>query len=1434
MAKHYQDFVGLNTFVYEPVGADPFYPNGSVLIGPSEELTIPKVFGLGLVTEDGLSGFNQNHIGVYGVITDSSFILGSDPSLISNIHRFKNYDFSHNLPTTASFFNALMSKRGNVYGYPIWRQLRASQNPLIRNQRKNNIFTYVQEPGPLLGSKRSRYGAIRVFQESVVSTAKPLSLIGEVSLYNDNLGAFEKKSVEIKTSFGNEVQFFANKPINEHFNTIFQTDENYEALKEMYLDGGLEDEGSFLDSFSLLTYNQTIWPKQQYAYLDRTRSRKYYVNTFWRDLREDRTQTNLDNGFGSTIPSQSMWPLDVAVDWETRGTPIIRFFDSLKHKLFSSYIGGEVGARYDSGGLSGFNTGDDASAIAGDATITLGGEGLLMNSYSTFTRGLYDTTNTNEAVLNFTSSAQDLAANALSASCIYSRRHAINNIESVVSPSGMNIQETGSLTSIATDSLFEGMAAWDAWKEKGHKPFYDSYDDFAQELRAKGKGYSIIPEFRVSSHVETYEIQGITEELAEIFEISGALSQNTTTSNEDSFYKVLSNTDFLSQFDIIKKDHKDFAEEKIITLKCKGLKKFLPYEGFYPAQRSVDLAKRFVDSYSQNFNLVFDGFSSSSVSTSLKNNPIMEPLFAPGILFNTIKSGVAVDFPIIIRDHDPSFARFNKDATISNLSDRYNYMITNSSQFPDPQGATIPQKIISSLTSNWRSIFSQRVPFEALVDPAKYLSGVDLKSQNPHPFGLADIDYSTSWDGQGDQLFSKMSNNFLAESIDFFMKDGELSSIASLEEQNPAFGNAQSGSFYAMRIKMKRSRNKNNDFLGGIGGTKVIPPQDNYGRLGVQENFTMYSRPTSFGPPVWGGPQSGTFWGSYITNPLGDNYGNNYCYTPPYYYGESWCDVIFECTASRKYTLDEIISEAREYPYYTRFWWPGMNDALRDATGYKNDSTTTRPGKQSLYFTYETSPWRNLVDITGLYVSGAYFPEAHSWGDNTDTTVNDYGNNSIGWKNCYGRAEDSLAVDEILSIPQHPTTINYNAMHVNSSINLFGKGTVREVRNKDTGETSEVASADTVRGKTRWIIQSKFETPMLNFNKYTNLEDHDLTTPSFASESVPRGMWHQYGEIPEDPNVGVFLQVDDIPLNWMKGAFGINKGLYEKRVKSLADLVGFSKDSIKLGQVSTVKEISECVVAVPFIEKDATRKFFSIPRVDIDSCISASKREIDGNFPAGGPPKAGDTVYQMVKKMQKYVFPPSMDFVRYKEIDPFAMYIFEFKHNLTKQDLADIWQNLPPEIGTKIEEAEASISHELLAAELLGDGAIVNNGVLDKNAEGNGIPSNIQWMVFKVKKRAKTNYYDKVIAKKGTTDETSAVEFQGITNSVDGSRDKEITYNWPYDFFSLVELVKIDAEISFANIENDDKGQKSIKKVESKKTRKPSMINKARGKGRTE
>jgi hypothetical protein len=1428
MSTHYQDFVGLNTFIYEPVGWEKDLQNK--ILGVENDLYFFEVGSNG----SSFVGL-QNHFGPQG------FILG-------RLDIYKNEFFPFDLPTTASFFNALMSHRGNTYGYPVWRQIRVSNNPLSRIQRKNNIFTYAPEPGMRVSNGISKFSSIRSLRESPITDIyNPISLIGEVKVYNENLNEFQNRSVELKTSFGNETAFFANQELNDYFETIAETDENYEQLKELYLDGGLEDEGSPIDSFNMFIYRQSIYPKQQFVYLDVTRSRKFYVNTFWRTNRLDRTEEDVSNGFGATVPSQSMWNLDDREDFETRTIATAsQAVPTAPYNLKITYdynIGGE------------------------DYDNASGGPGVLQNRYNMFLRGKFDYNSAlghiGKPISGFTYLSTVNINTALTASALYSRLHTFKNIHSVVSPSGIKLVESEFTESIdstspvypsmTTGSIFNGTANWDAASQAGKQPFYDSYDDFAQELRIKGKSFTKVPEFRISSHVSDYLTKGVTEELSAIFELSGGLSQNSTTEDDD-FYQILSNSEFLNHFDLIKKDHKDMASEKILTLKCKALKKFLPYEGFYPAQRTEQIAKQFRDSYSE-----FIESSITDTTYDIQNDeqfsiaPFLTPLVAPGILFNTIKAGVAVDFPLIFADDltDSSASGFDTFTNYDDMGRRYD--------FPPYVAKDLNNSMIGHTFNTWdqagdyhyRSIYSSRIPFEALVEPENYLANQGLISQEPHPFAFSDSEFECRWDGQGDPLFKKMSSNFLAEVPEFFIQNQNFKTISSLEDQSPEFGNAVSGNYYMMRVKMSKSRSRPNYGLGGYDGFQVTPPQDvasigvdklgaedswssDYNNKVVRETLTMYSRPSAFGPPVAGdGATLNDKNGLNFHN--GSEWGYNFPYTPPYYHGDAWCDLIFYADETRKYSLSEILAEVKKFPYYTRYWDPSTHDAMRDLTGYSGSVTEIADNKRNKNYEFKDSPWSELVSeinasITPIQKSPTDVYQQLDWSD--------FYSSGLSWL----QSPIGTGLNELLfkvNGPQSPLFVNYNAMQLDSSVNLFGKGTIRTKNLDGDGIEGrvEVASSDTVAGKTRWIIQPKFETPILNFNKYNDLSDSDLkcTEPQFAKSQVPRGMWHQHGDLPAK-NEGVYLEVEDIPKFWLRGALGIDRN--NPKIKSLADLVGFKKEKTRLGEVADVKQISEAVVAVPFIEKDGTRQFFSIPRSDIDSCIGAVKREVEeGTFVAGGPPKAGDSVYQMVKKMQKYVFPPSMDFVKYKEIDPFAMYVFEFKHNLTKQDLADIWQNLPPDIGTRMEEAEATISHELLAHELLGGGAVIKNGVLDDNAEGNGIPSNIQWMIFKAKKRAKTNYFDKVVAKKGTTEDTSSQQLENAQGQT--GDDLGITYNWPYDFFSLVELVKIDAEVTFANIENDDKGQKTIKKVEKKSSVEVSKkrvdvkgIDLARGKGK--
>ena len=94
--------------------------------------------------------------------------------------------------------------------------------------------------------------------------------------------------------------------------------------------------------------------------------------------------------------------------------------------------------------------------------------------------------------------------------------------------------------------------------------------------------------------------------------------------------------------------------------------------------------------------------------------------------------------------------------------------------------------------------------------------------------------------------------------------------------------------------------------------TCVFPlPQDprQASKEELAESFTMYTRPTAFGPAIAGRPSGALGSSSYVvlSNPADSVAGFNWAYTPPYYNGESWLDIIFEPAADTKYDLEKIL-----------------------------------------------------------------------------------------------------------------------------------------------------------------------------------------------------------------------------------------------------------------------------------------------------------------------------------------------------------------------------------------------------------------------------------------------------------------------------------------------------------------------------------------------
>jgi len=196
------------------------------------------------------------------------------------------------------------------------------------------------------------------------------------------------------------------------------------------------------------------------------------------------------------------------------------------------------------------------------------------------------------------------------------------------------------------------------------------------------------------------------------------------------------------------------------------------------------------------------------------------------------------------------------------------------------------------------------------------------------------------------------------------------------------------------------------------------------------------------------------------------------------------------------------------------------------------------------------------------------------------------------------------------------------------------------------------------------------------------------------------------------------------------------------------------------------------------VQEGGERKFFEIPREYIDAA------QVGGVL-------AGQSIQDMVEKMNNYVFPPNMNFLLYDDITPFAMYIFEFEYEFDKDDLNYIWQNLAPRSHKKFSTAEATISHQLFANELMGYANQLSNVTMKDK---------LQWMVFKVKQKAKTNYFDKVVM--------TNPEQEGLIRSPNRSEsranlttkefDPDYSYNWPYDYFSFVEMIKLEAEVEIS------------------------------------
>jgi hypothetical protein len=1190
----------------------------------------------------------------------------------------------------AGLFNALMVVRNGLYQYPTFKQLYRSTHPSVRLQIKNSQFgnvdtttTTVTAP---LGNQITVYSrnSNRFFTEPFVVYRKPILSSLE---YNDGKTL---NNVQFTFSNQNETEYFCDDEFNYLLGLTKCYHQSYKQVSKLYLNGALQSNISPISKFNSLRYEENIYPAAINKFKKVVRKRTSFDNQFWRDAQTNRITQNNSSSFGGiTIASQSMWSLDAQTSFNSRTT-----------------------------------------ASAGVSSVG-NGAGLLQNNHSFY-------------YSNVTS------ASLLKLSPLFNRKHMVQNIRSHVAPTGIGLPTASSPIPIGF-----GEAYWSAaqnanvlnndgsYSSSSINPFYNSYDEYADDISYIGKNGSLIPEFRIENKIDDYLTSKDINVLNDLQIIGGDTNYSNNTTN--TFYKTFTNTEFMKNFSVIKEDHKELVDPFKITLECNAYIKFVPYKGFYPADRTVDIATTFSSSYLPyvSSSLASSSFITASIfDDNVKHRNFITPFIAPGILYNSIKSGIAVDYALLekpVLDSDLSSSLYSyKAIEVSNA---------------DGSGSNV---MIMARNDN-DALINKRLPFEAILQPEKYVKNTTLYDFESHPSASTNLRYKNfvtqisgnAEDGistsilksDGDNKYKYMINNFLAETVNFFLLDQQLSSITSKAE-NTLNLNLTSGSVYGARLKMYRSLNQNRNFFP----LSYELPQDPDGNLDyilyyniidevpsaytasllsafkgnktLSETFTMYSRPTAFGPDFGGSIDSSSI--QVTVKNISNFYtrdariGFNPIYTPPYYYGESWADIVFKATETKQYTIQEIIQNSN------------IN-----------------------YLRFDTRVSNWTASVGDVDVSGS----AIIWAPTS--------------------SQDVSGTYSLLTKPR----VDYNSMQLSASLNIQNYKTIVNADYDPITNNKILKTNDTTYV---WNIETKFETPMLNFNDVTLSSDE---VPTIARQTVPVGMWHQFGKIPQD-NEGIFMKIEPISQNWLQYHPAAAEGSYynaSSSIKDLTQLVGFSTEPVKLGKLQKTKKVYEAVVAVPFVEENGVKKFFEIPKVTADIALGLTQPSADGSD------DAGNTIKQLSSYLDKYVFPPMFDFKINKETTPVSMYVFEFDYDLNQNDLSYVWQNLPPVNSRKVEKKTATISHKLLYNELMGHANALRNQTLD---------SNIQWMVFKVKQRAKVDYTEYLGAKVVDTD-NSTVE----NNSLLLSRDQNLftnvkySYNWPYDFFSLVELAEMKATI---------------------------------------
>lgn len=820
-------------------------------------------------------------------------------SRLNSVTRYE-LDKSENLITyTSGNLNQHLLNAYGPYGFSTWVQIRNAQNPITREQRKNNEISIVSKgdvgnsfvsPGSEFNYSNTKQNnntikqsrkvvsykepalstrfypikaSLHFYENNIVGNEIP-QLVPQNTLKNiwdeetpfhsmmiqktaDNI-VTDATTITLKATVQGNLSRFANEDLIDVLKdkeTNFFQDENLQKVNIFFAETDNFDSQKVVRQ---LSYTETLYPKESTSYTKKSLDRPYYKFFGWNESRAERsliTEGNIEySNFLTNNEEQRVFLTSSYINEE----------DNFEKSFFNSYEKVDVNATGSSANIlsASFITSStwvldgrsDFSATPLNITASFftqqeeflenrdqgtRGEGILQNDYSIFPLGY-----------NGLRGAPPFAP-------VFNRR----------------IPQTYN-----SEVYLAGEAVWEATGSDSFGPFYENYADFSKDLKFLSRGYSLVPEFLMSDIIEDiYKSQNPDKAAtpSSFLHLTGTDYKTSTAKSDNlTFFKNFSNSEFMKYFRPLV-DNVDQANLGVkpgrLTLRCQANLKLLPYRGFYPAERAVQITEIFhknylnEDSYLAKY-IPNDAITKSQAESYLNlriqnaKSQVSKPLFSPGVLFNSIKTGAAVDYPIFSSSIEAAIDYIVENNASSSIQTFDNLGLGSTTCFT---GSEINATTDSGIPRIKGSV-SRRINIDDLVSPERLVDEV-IYDNEPHPsasflygsaewirvlnrpaiFGTLDktevkeknaIDFSISKESFANALrpYKNAINNFTSETISFFLEDQKLQTHVS-DAISPYL---KSGVEYKMRVYVNN------------------------------QDTVMYDRHSAFGPPVDDGSPSKT------------------------------------------------------------------------------------------------------------------------------------------------------------------------------------------------------------------------------------------------------------------------------------------------------------------------------------------------------------------------------------------------------------------------------------------------------------------------------------------------------------------------------------------------------------------------------------------------